>query len=446
MVTRRKFLTWSLIGLAAAVGGGLAWKLLAEGGKAADSSPVREKSAWFEALAEEPSDDKVVLEFVDEADNPVDFTAFLLWEPDGEVEEVAIRGGRLELDKKRVKERVDRWKDWLKERDQPLETENTLFAVLPTSLTAEFLPYADIVAEPKLKNKKYRIRGLQKRQSKPPRPAACPEAKVVYRTDEDLREYVPAVALRDASSNAFGEVIDFYYIVKGSALRLSAYGGLSLGFGTELRINGEPSWSTGNLRVEGGVGYVFRDVDESVAIMFHSTVLRRIEYEVYDVNNCGVVDRRQAVYLLSLGFEDGELALRVVSNPPTAIYSSTQISERKYLRGRDGKDGLANTLSFSAILINEPLIDASRGIYTAGLPVGGILHQLGRPYSDLIKRLHIGFGFQVYRGLPNYVSTITSDASKDTPYVLGIHRADYVHHLKDYVFRPLNAIGTLLDS
>jgi len=138
MVTRRKFLTWSILGLTAAVGGGLAWKLLAERVKAAESSPMREKSAWFEALAEEPSDDKVVLEFVDETGNPVDFTAFLLWEPDGEVEEVAIRGGRLELDKKRVKERVDRWKDWLKARDQPLETENSLFTILPISLTAEF--------------------------------------------------------------------------------------------------------------------------------------------------------------------------------------------------------------------------------------------------------------------------------------------------------------------
>jgi len=254
------------------------------------------------------------------------------------------------------------------------------------------------------------------------------------------------VALRDTSSKAFGEYIDFSYHVNGSTLRLSAYGGLSLGFGTEMRISGEPSWSTGNLRVEGGEPYIFRDVNESAAIMFHSFYLRRIVYEVYDINNCGLVDVRESVYPMSLGFENGRLALRVVTNPPTAIYSSTQISERRNLRGIDGRGGRANMLRFSEILINEPLIDVSGNVRVAGLPVGGVLHQLGRPFSDLIKRLHIGFGFQVFGGVANYVSTITSDASKDTPYVLGIHRAEYVHHLKDYVFRPLNAIGTLLDS
>jgi len=254
------------------------------------------------------------------------------------------------------------------------------------------------------------------------------------------------VALRDASSKAFSEWIDFSYSVNGSALRLSAYRGLSLGFGTEMRISSEPSWSTGDLRVEGGEGYIFKDVNESAAIMFYSTVLRRIRYEVYDIDNCGLVDIREAVHLISLGFENGRLGLRVVTNPPTAIYSSTQISERRYLRGRDGKGGLTNMLRFSEILVNEPLVDVSGSIRVAGLPVGGILNQLGRPYSDLIKRLHIGFGFQIYGGVANYVSTIASDASSDTPYVLGIHRADYVHYLKDYAFRPLNTIGTLLDS
>jgi len=447
MVTRRKFLTWGILGLTAAVGGGLAWKLLGEGGKAAESSPVRERSAWFEALAEEPSDDKVVLEFVDEADNPVDFTAFLLWEPDGEVDEVAIRGGRLELDKKQVKEQVDRWKDWLKERDQPLETENTLFTILPISLTAEFLPYTDIVAKPKLKNKKYKVRGQQKKkQDRSSHFATCPEAKVVYVSDINLSNYVPAVALRDTSSKAFGEYIDFSYIVNGSALKFNVYGGLSLGFGTQMRITGEQSWSTGNLNIEGGRTYIFKGLDESAAIMFYSTIWRYIVYDVYDLNTCGVVDERADLYLLNLGFENGSIALRSVGNLPAEIFSSTQISESRYLQGIDGKGGDANMLRWVDMLVNEPLIDVSGSIHVGGWPVGGIINKLGYPYSELIKRLHVGFGFQVYGGKANYVSTVVTDANASASYILGIHRASYTHYLKDYVFRPLNIMGTLLDS
>ncbi|MGC9052203.1 MAG: hypothetical protein ACP5J3_14890, partial [Pyrobaculum sp.] len=83
--------------------------------------------------------DDVVLEFVDENDSPVDFSAFLIWEPTGDVEEVAIKNGRLKLPKRRLVEQADLWRDKLKRADQPTLTENTLFVISPVSLKAEFL-------------------------------------------------------------------------------------------------------------------------------------------------------------------------------------------------------------------------------------------------------------------------------------------------------------------
>ena len=94
------------------------------------------------------------------------------------------------------------------------------------------------------------------------------------------------------------------------------------------------------------------------------------------------------------------------------------------------------------MLVNEPLIDVSGSIHVGGWPVGGIINKLGYPYSELIKRLHVGFGFQVYGGKANYVSTVVTDANAGVSYILGIHRASYTHYLKDYVFRPLNIMKT----
>jgi hypothetical protein len=100
---------------------------------------------WFEKIAAEPSGDDVVLEFVDEDGNPVDFSAFLIWEPTGDVGDVAVKNGKLKLPKKRLVEQADQWRDKLKRADQPTLTENPLFVISPISLKAEFLPYTVVV-------------------------------------------------------------------------------------------------------------------------------------------------------------------------------------------------------------------------------------------------------------------------------------------------------------
>lgn len=152
MVSRRKLLkilggsamALSSIGLLTHLG-----LLGAEQSRVAASPPG---GYWFEKIAAEPSGDDVVLEFVDEDDNPVDFSAFLIWEPTGDVEEVATKNGRLKLPKKRLVEQADQWRDKLKRADQPTLTENPLFVISPISLKAEFLPYTVVIETPRFVN------------------------------------------------------------------------------------------------------------------------------------------------------------------------------------------------------------------------------------------------------------------------------------------------------
>lgn len=102
-LTRRKLLATGTALVASAALGGLI----------ASTAFSRERGAgptgvmWFSRQGEWDGGDDVVLEFVDELGNPVDFNALLLWEPTGDVEEVSVRNGKLKLGRGVLKKQVD---------------------------------------------------------------------------------------------------------------------------------------------------------------------------------------------------------------------------------------------------------------------------------------------------------------------------------------------------
>lgn len=402
---------------------------------------------WFEKISEEPSADDVILEFVDEEGSPLDFSAFLIWEPTGEAEEVAVKNGKLKIPKRRLVDQANAWRGELKGRGQPTLTENALLAIVPTSLPAEFLPYTAVVETPRLINRRYKLHGVRRsKKTNSLKFAACPEAKMLYISDADLRNYVPAVALKDASSKAFGEDVYYGYKVDGSVVKFSVYGVLSLGYGTSLRITSDYTWSTGDLKISGGAGYIPKNDGESAAVMFYSTIWRYLVYEVYDINTCTAVDQRAGFYMLNLAFENGSFALRGVSNPPPTTFEEVTVADTKTYSGRDGKLGDSNALQYIDIMNNEPLLDVSLNIRLGGgWGIGAVLNYLGLPFSWLIKRAHAGFTFQLYGGAANYVAIIRTDANPNASYSLQIMRASYTHYLKDYVFKPLRTAAVIVD-
>ena len=447
MVGRRRFL--KILGgsaLALSAGGLLAYEglLRSAGGQKAEIPPG---GFWFEKLLEEPSGDDVVLEFVDEEGGPLDFSAFLIWEPTGEVEEVAVKNGKLKIPRRRLVEQANAWRDKLKGKDQPTLTENALFVISPKSLSTEFLPYATVVETPRLVNKRYKLHGVRRsKKTSSLKLAACPEAKMLYISDVDLKNYVPVVALKDESSKAFGEGIYYGYKVDGSAVKFSVHGVLSLGYGTSLRITSDYTYSTGNLNIIGGLLYTIYSDGESAAVMFYSTIWRYLVYEVYDVSTCTVVDQRAGFYMLNLAFENGGFALRGVSNPPPTTFEEVTVADTKTYSGKDGKFGDSNTLQYIDIMDDEPLLDAGLNIRLGGgWGIGLVLNYLGLPFSWLIKRAHAGITFQLYGGTANYVAVIGTDASPNTRYSLQILRASYTHYLKDYAFKPLRTAARLTD-
>ncbi|ABL87281.1 conserved hypothetical protein [Pyrobaculum islandicum DSM 4184] len=438
-ITRRRLLTLGVAGAVAAVGG---WQLL---GVLKNAARPQTRSYWFERVSEFASNDDVVeLKFVDEFDRPVDFNALLVWEPDGVVEEVAVKDGVLRLDKRRVKRQAESWVEEQLRRDNPTSTEHALFTILPTA-PAEPLFYTDVIERPALRSRVYRVRGAARR-STGHRFATCPEAKVFYISDVNLTDpdYVPAVALKDSSSKAFGEDIWFGYKVDGSALKLNAYGALSLKWGTELRITGEYSWGTGNLISQGSGGYAPAD-GQSAAVMFYSSIWRVIGYDVYDIYTCNVVDTRASLYMLNLAFENGNIALRSVGYIPKMPTSISPAETRTYT-GIDGKLGDYNTLWYLEIMKNEPLLDVG-GTLGVGLPVGDLIaNKVPSTVASLIKKLYAGFNFQAYGAVANYIAKVSTDAAPGAKYALRVYRAAFVHYLKDYVFKPLVTIAEVVDA
>jgi len=298
-----------------------------------ESSPRQTRGGvWFEKAEEEADGgDEVELRFIDELGRHAEFSALLVWELAGEVEEVRIRGS-LRIPRREHRRRVDQWRDELKRRDQPPVTENTLLTLLPVSLPGEALHYTDLLEKPKLVNKTYTIRGAASRRGWAGHAlATCPEGKVVYISDANIREWIPAVALIDESSKAFGEYIDFSYYVDGAVFKLNAHGAASIGWGTEVRISGEPSWSTGTFQKSEGAGYVTRD-GKSASVVFYSTIWRTIVYDVYDQYRY-VIDRRAAVYQIDM---DTTRMVKAINYVPSGVLDTAEVFEVKRYVGIDG--------------------------------------------------------------------------------------------------------------
>ncbi|WP_258870485.1 hypothetical protein [Pyrobaculum aerophilum] len=310
---------------------------------------------WFEKISEEPSADDVILEFVDEEGSPLDFSAFLIWEPSGDVEEVSVKNGKLKIPKKRLAEQANAWRDKLKGEDQPTLTENTLLTVLPISLPGDYAPYVVVPGSPRFVNKKYKLHGAGRAEkSSTLRLAGCSEGRLIYSSDMDIKELIPAVAFRDGSSRAFGEYVDFSYHVNGSALKFNLYGAVAFNFGTSVRITKEYTWSTGSLSQDGGTGFVLTQDGQNAVVLFYSQKWRYVVYELYDPNTCLVMDEVFAIYPTQVAFDVNQrIALKVTDQLPNTAFDEAQPSETRWYWGIDGRDGNVNLFRYVEVLTNE---------------------------------------------------------------------------------------------
>ncbi|MEM0462491.1 hypothetical protein [Pyrobaculum sp.] len=445
MVGRRRFL--KILGgsaLALSAGGLLAYEGLLRGA-GGQKAEIPQGGAWFEKLLEEPSNDDVILEFVDEEGSPLNFSAFLIWEPTGEVEEVAVKNGKLKIPKKRLEEQAERWADKLKSEDQPTLTENPLFTLLPISLPGDLAPYVAVPSSPRFVNKRYKLHGARhKGKSTAPRFAGCSEGKLLYSSDQDIRELIPAVAFRDSSSRAFGEYIDFSYHVNGSALKFNLYGAVAFNFGTSVRITKEYTWSTGSLSQDGGTGFVLTQDGQNAAVLFYSQKWRYVVYELYDPNTCLVMDEVFAIYPTQVAFDVNQrIALKVTDQLPNTAFDEAQPSETRWYWGIDGRGGNVNLFRYVEVLTNEPALDVDGSI--GGVLIGKILRILGMPYSDKIEHVHGAFNFKIYGGVANYVATVATDANRGSGYAFRVYRARYKHMIGDYEFYPLRIAADVVD-
>ena len=397
------------------------------------------RGVWFEKIGEAPSDGEVELRFVDEAGNPAEFSALLFWEPTGEAEEVYIRG-RLRLPKRELAHRVDKWKEFLSGRGEPPKTENTLLTILPISTPGEALPYTALLENPRFTNRTYVVRGRQKRRAASTSFTVCPEAKLVYDSYVDIANWVPAVGLIDQSSNAFGDGdVTFSYVVDGSALRLNAHGAVSFGYGTSARISSIYSWSTGTLRKEEGSKFTITSDDQSASIVFYNTRYRVSVIEEYE--GCLIKDMWLAVNPIHIETTQTLDALDYV--PAGALDAAEPVQHLSFL-GEDGRGRGGNLISLIQFLMNEPPLDVG-GRVGIGLPVGSYLKRVLGPYASLVERLYVALNFQVYGGIALYIASVATDAPPGVRYGAYIHRAQLIHYLRDYAFKPLNTIVRLTD-
>jgi len=397
------------------------------------------RGVWFEKIGEAPSDSEVELRFIDEAGNPAEFSALLFWEPTGEAEEVYIRG-RLRLPRRELAHRVDKWKEFLGGRGEPPKTENTLLTILPISTPGEALPYTALLENPRFTNRTYVVRGRQKRRAAGTSFAACPDAKLVSDSYVDITNWVPAVGLIDQSSNAFGDAdVTFHYVVDGAALTLNAHGAVSLGYGTSARISSIYSWSTGTLWKQEGRKFTITSDDQSASIVFYNTRLRVSVIEEYE--GCLIHDVKIAVNPIHIETTQTLNALNYV--PAGALDAAEPVQYLGFL-GRDGRGGDGNLISLIQFLENEPLLDVG-GKVGIGLPVGSYLKRVLGPYASVAEKLYVALNFQVYGGVALYSASVATDAPPWVRYGAYIHRAQLIHYLKDYAFKPLNTIVRLTD-
>jgi hypothetical protein len=397
------------------------------------------RGVWFEKIGEAPSDGEVELRFVDEAGNPAEFSALLFWEPTGEAEEIYIRG-RLRLPKRELAHRVDKWKEFLSGRGEPPKTENTLLTILPISTPGEALPYTVLLENPRFTNRTYVVRGRQKRRAAGTSFTACPDFKLVSDSYVDITNWVPAVGLIDQSSKAFGDAdVTFHYNVDGVALRLNAYGVVSLQYGTSARISSIYSWSTGTLWKQEGRKFTITSDDQSASIVFYNTILRVSVIEEYE--GCLIKEVKIAVNPIHIETTQTLNALDYV--PAGALDAAEPVQYLGFL-GKDGRGRDGNLISLIQFLENEPLLDVG-GRVGIGLPVGSYLKRVLGPYASVAEKLYVALNFQVYGGVALYSASVATDAPPWVRYGAYIHRAQLIHYLKDYAFKPLNTIVRLTD-
>ena len=397
------------------------------------------RGVWFEKIEEAPSDDEVELRFVDEAGNPAEFSALLFWEPTGEAEEVYIRG-RLRLPKMELAHRVDKWKEFLGGRGEPPKTENTLLTILPVSTPGETLHYTVLLENPRFTNRTYVVRGKQSRRTTGSSFAACPDSKLVYDTYIDITNWVPAVGLIDQSGKAFGDGDVFFgYIVDGSALTLNAHGAVSFAYGTSARISGTYSWSTGTLRKQEARKFTITSDGQSASIVFYNTKLRVSIIEVY--TNCLISDMwavQNPIYIETMQ------TLNALNYVPSGVLDVAEPVQYLDFLGKDGRGGDGNVIWLLDFLNNEPLLDVG-GRVGIGLPVGSYVKRALGNYASLVEKVYAALNFQVYGGTALYSATVATDAPPWVRYGAYIHRAQLIHYLKDYAFKPLNTIVRLTD-
>jgi hypothetical protein len=77
--------------------------------------------------------------------------------------------------------------------------------------------------------------------------------------------------------------------------------------------------------------------------------------------------------------------------------------------------------------------------------VGSYLKRVLGPYASLVEKLYVALNFQAYGGVSLYSAHVSTDASPGVRYGAYIHRAQLIHYLKDYAFKPLNTIVRLTD-
>jgi hypothetical protein len=99
---------------------------------------------------------------------------------------------------------------------------------------------------------------------------------------------------------------------------------------------------------------------------------------------------------------------------------------------------------FFDFLKNEPLLDVG-GRIGIGLSVGSYLKRALGPYASLVEKVYVALNFQVYCGVALYSVHVSTDAPPWVRYGAYIHRAQLIHYLKDYAFKPLNTIVRLTD-
>jgi len=81
----------------------------------------------------------------------------------------------------------------------------------------------------------------------------------------------------------------------------------------------------------------------------------------------------------------------------------------------------------------------------SGSPWGPFYPNCSEGFSELVRRVHGAFNFQIYGGRTLYHRIVTTDASCGVSYGLYIHQSRFTHYLKDYAFKPLNTVAKVVD-